>query len=171
MHIENLKELEDSNNNCYLVFDVNVRAVLRTLHQKSYDDEEFPFSEKIKTICQDILWVDSNFDANLTRDCDKLFHPQLFMFFLDNFLQGSKITSLHKQLTQSTLTTSKLIVKTSVKRIQQKVKTTNKIHYSRVWQSPLGVYLGMLMHATRQKKGLIEKLRNIDMSISNKHVM
>ena len=51
------------------------------------------------------------------------------------------------------------------------MKTTNKIHYSRVWQSPLGVYLGMLMHATRQKKGLIEKLRNIDMSISNKHVM
>ena len=35
----------------------------------------------------------------------------------------------------------------------------------------MGVYLGMLMHATTREKGLIEKLLNLGISISYKHVM
>ena len=35
----------------------------------------------------------------------------------------------------------------------------------------MGVYLGMLMHATTREKGLIEKLLNLGISISYKRVM
>ena len=51
------------------------------------------------------------------------------------------------------------------------MKTTNETHHSRAWESRLGVYLGILMHATTRKKGLIEKLHNLGTSISYKPVM
>ena len=50
---------------------------------------------------------------------------------VDNILQGSKINSSHKQLTQSILTVSQLTVQNIVKRIQQNVKTANETHHSR----------------------------------------
>ena len=116
----------------------------------------FPKAEKI--IRRDILLVDSTFDGNFTRNCQQHFLPQSLKLFVDNVLKGSKINSLHQQLTQSTLTISQQIVQNSIKRIQQNVKTANKIHHSRARGSPLRVYLNMLMHATTRKKGLIEEL-------------
>ena len=44
LHIENLKELQDSNNHCCLAFDGDVGTVLKTFHEKSYDDEVFVLS-------------------------------------------------------------------------------------------------------------------------------
>ena len=171
LHIENLKEFQDSNSHCYLAFDDDVRTVLKIFYEKSYDDETFVLSEGAKIIRRDILLEDSTFDGNFTRDCQQHFLPQSLKSFVDNILQGSKISSSHKQLTQSTLTISQLIVQNSIKRIRKNLKTTNEIHHSRARESPLEVYLGMLMHATTRKKCLIEKLHNLGISISYKLVM
>ena len=52
------------------------------------------------------------------------------------------------------------------------MKTANETHHSRAKESPLGGYLDILiMHATTQKKGLIEKVYNRSISISYKHLM
>ena len=48
LHIENLKEFQDSNNNCYLLFDDDVRTVLKMFNEKSYDDEAFVLYEAAK---------------------------------------------------------------------------------------------------------------------------
>ena len=150
LHIENLKEFQDSNSHCYLAFDDDVGTVLKTFYEKSYDDETFVLSKAAKIIRRDILLEDSTFDGNFTRDCQQHFLPQSLKSFADNILQGSKISSSHKQLT-----ILQLIVQNSIKRILKNLKTTNEIHHSRARESPLGVYLGMLMHATTRKKCLI----------------
>ena len=129
LHIENLKEFQDNNNHCYLAFDVG--TVLKTFYEKSYDDEAFVLSKVTKIIRRDILLVDSNFDGNFTRNCQQHFLPQSLKSFVDNILQGSKINSSHKQLTQSTLTISQLIFQNSIKRIRQNVKIANETHHSR----------------------------------------
>ena len=84
-------------------------------YEKSYNDEAFVLSKAAEIIYQDILLVDSNFDRNFARDCQQHFLPQSLRLFVDNVLQGSKINSLHKQLIQSTLTISQLIVQNSAK--------------------------------------------------------
>ena len=48
LHIENLKEFQDSNNHCYLAFDDDAGTVLKTFYEKSYDDEAFVLSEAAK---------------------------------------------------------------------------------------------------------------------------
>ena len=91
--------------------------------------------------------------------------------FVENILQGSKINSSDKQLKQPTLTFSQLIVQNSIKRIRQNVKTANETRHSRAPENPFGVYVGMLMHATTRKKGLIQKMYNLGISVSYKRVM
>ena len=131
LHIENLKEFQNNNNHCYLAFDDGVGTVLKTFYEKSYDDEAFVLSKVAKIISRDILLVDSNFDGNFTRNCQQHFLPQSLKSFVDNILQGSKINSSLKQLTQSTLTISQLIFQNSIKRVRQNVKIANETHHSR----------------------------------------
>ena len=106
LHIENLTEFQDSNSHCYIAFDDNIGTVLKTFYGKSYDDEAFVLPEAAKIICRDIVLLGSNFEGNFTRNCHHHFLPQSLKSFVDNILQGSKINSLHKQLTQSTLSIS-----------------------------------------------------------------
>ena len=130
LHIENLKEYQDSNNQCYIPFDNDAGTVLKTFYKKSYDDEAFVLSEAAKIICRDVSLVDSTSDGNFTRNCQQHYLPQSVKLFVDNIVQGSKKNSSRKQLTQSTLTISQLIVQDSIKRIRQNVKTQN-VHLRR----------------------------------------
>ena len=77
LHIENLKEFQDSNNHCYLAFDDDVGTVLKTFYEKSYNDEAFVPSEAAKIICRDNLLVDSTFDENFERNCQSISYYSL----------------------------------------------------------------------------------------------
>ena len=69
LHIENLKEFQESNNRCYLTSDDNVGTVLKTFYERKYNDEAFVLSNAAKVIRLDVLLVDCNFDGNFTKDC------------------------------------------------------------------------------------------------------
>ena len=138
LDIENLKDLQDSNNHCYLAFDGDVKTVLKTFYEKSYDGEAFVFSEAPKIMRRYILLVDSNFDETFFRNCQQHFLPQSLQLLVDNVLQGSKINSSNKQLTHSSLTILQLLFQNSIKRIQQNIKTLNETHHSIELSSTLG---------------------------------
>ena len=104
------------------------------------------------------------------QNCQLDFSPQSLKSFVDNLLQGNKINSSHKHLEQSTLTISQMIVHNSVKRLRQDTNTT-EMHRAKSRESPLGIYLGMLVHAYTRKKSLIDKLYELGISISYKRVM
>ena len=69
LHIENSKEFQDSNNDCYLAFDRDAGTALITFYEKSYDDEAFVLSEAAKIISRDISLAGSNFDGNFAKNC------------------------------------------------------------------------------------------------------
>ena len=77
-------------------------------------------------------------------------------------LQGPSINSRKKRLEQPALTISQLIVHNSIKR-SRKESTFHRL--SKVRESPLRIYLGMLMHAKTRKKGIIERLSSLGLSI------
>ena len=69
LHIENLKEFQESNNRCYLTSDDNVETVRKTFYERKYNDEAFFLSNAAKVIRLDVLLIDCNFDGNFTKDC------------------------------------------------------------------------------------------------------
>ena len=128
-------------------------------------------SEAAKILCCDIFSKGNNeFDGTLSANCQQDFSPQSLKSFVDNLLQGNKINSLHTHLEPSTLTISQMIVHNSMKRLRQDTNTT-EMHRAKSRESPLGIYLGMLVHAYTRKKRLVDKLYELGISISYKRVM
>ena len=70
-------------------------------------------------------------------------------------LQGININKNKKYLEQANLTISQRIGQNIVKHTRDNT-TTN--YFCKARESPLGVYLGMMVHAKTQKKGIVNKL-------------
>ena len=85
-------------------------------------------------------------------------------------LQGNSINAYHKHLEQSTITISQLIIQNTSKKIRLEARTT-ATHSSKSRETPLGIYLGMMLHVRIRKKGLIENLHHLGISVSYGRVM
>ena len=85
-------------------------------------------------------------------------------------LQGQNINKNKKHLEQATLTISQLIGQNIVKRTRLREKA-NSNYSSKSRESPLGIYLGMMIHAKTRKKGIVDKLYDLGISIPHSRVM
>ena len=168
-HVEGLGEFKNMKYS-YMTFDENVGTVLKSFFEKNYDDEAFILSGAEKILRRDIFSKGNNeFDGTFSANCQEDFSPQSLKSFLDNLLQGNKINSSHTHLEQSTLTISQILCIT-VKRLRQYTNTT-EMHRAKSRESPLEIYLGMLVHAYTRKKSSVDKLYELGISISYKRVM
>ena len=79
-----------------------------------------------------------------------MFVLQVLLSFVDMILQGTNINKNKKYLEQANLTISQLIDQSIVKRTRD---NTTANYFCKGRELPLGVYLGMMVHAkTKNKK-------------------
>ena len=83
-------------------------------------------------------------------------------------LQGPNINKYNKHLEQYKLTISQLIVQNVVKRTRKKSCSS---YSDKARESPLSTYVGMMIHAKTRKKGVIEKLYDLGISIPYNRVL
>ena len=168
--VPGLKQFKDKKN-CYLTFEENVGSMLKTFCENDFDDEAFILFEAAKILRRDnFAKSNDEFKGTFSKTTQHEFITLSLKSFIDHLLQGNKINRYHKHLEQATLTISQMIMQNTMKRIRQQ-STTNEIHRSKSRESPLGIYLGMTVHATTRKKGLVDKLFDLGISISYKRVM
>ena len=170
-HVETLREFSD-NRFSYLTFDETLGDVIKSYHEQSRDEEAFVFSEASKILRRYIF--DKNFDefdGSLSKKCQDNFIPLSLKSFIDTVLQGNKINSSIKGLEQASLTISQLLIQNSMKRVRHNQNRANKMRKNKSRESPLGIYLGLLIQAKTRKRKLIEKFHDLGISISYQRVM
>ena len=139
--------------------------------EMDWDDEAFIVAEAAKILRRDVLPLENTFDGTFNDSIQKNFIPHSLKLFVDQVLQGSKINTSPKGLEQSTLTISQLITQNTVKRVRQNVPITNMTLLSKSRESPVGIYTGMLLHATTRKKSLIEMFHKLGICVSYNRVL
>ena len=77
-------------------------------------------------------------------------------------LQGTSINKNNKHFRQYNMTVSQLIVQNAVKRTRKEAFSS---FYSKIKESPVSVYIGMLLLAETQEKGLMNKFYDLGVSI------
>ena len=170
-HVENLREFSD-NRFSYVTFDETWGDVIKSYHEQSRDEEAFVLSEAAKILRRDIF--DKNFDefdGSLSKKCQDDFILLSLKSFINTVLQGDKINSSIKGLEQASLTISQLLIQNSMKRVRHNQNRANKMRNNKSRESPLGIYLGLLIHAKTRKRKLIEKFHDLGISISYQLVM
>ena len=167
-HFEGLKEFREGKET-FLAFDDDLCTVLKVIYEQNYDDDAFVLSKAADILRRDIFTKQNeNFDGKFNVDSQICFAPQSLSSFIDMLLQGTNINNNKKHLEQSRLTICQLIGQNVVRRSR---KESSSNYRSKERESPLGIYLGMMIHAKTRKKNIVDKLYDLGISIPYSRVM
>ena len=168
-HFENLVESQKEGKHVYLVFDEELGAVLKTVFENTLDDDAFTLSKAARILRREIFSEDYQpFKGSFSSDCQKEFLPHFVNSFVDTLLHGQNYVTSNEYLEQNVLTIAQLIIQNSIKRVR-KDSTSCVFNISR--ESPISTYLGLMVHAKTRKKGVIEELNELGLSIPYKRVL
>ena len=128
-------------------------------------------SEAAKILRCDIFAKNCNeFDGQFSENSQKEFVPASLKSFVRTVIQGNRINNSNKGLAQATLTISQWLIYNSMKRVCQN-QTNTKTQRVKSRESPLGTFLGMVIHAKTRKRILVGKLYSLDISVLYSRVM
>ena len=89
----------------------------------------------------------NEFHGHFSENSQKEFVPASLKSFVGTVIQGNRINNSNKGLEQATLTISQLFIHNNMKRVR-KNQTNTKTQGTKSYENPLGIYLGMMIHAT-----------------------
>ena len=161
-HIDGLTESKRGKTT-YLAFDDDLCDICKTIYGNDFDEDAFVLSRAADILRKSLLERESKeFDGEFHLDSKSLFVPQVLSSFVDMILQGTNINKNKKYLEQANLTISQLIDQNIMKRTRD---NTTANYFCKARESPLGVYLEMMVHAKTRKKGIADKLYDLGVSI------
>ena len=167
-HINGLTESKRGKTT-YLAFDDDLCDVFKTIYEKDFDEDAFVLSRAADILRKSLLERESKeFDSEFHLDSQSSFVPQVLSSFVDMILQGTNINKNKKYLEQANLTISQLSGQKIVKRTRD---NTTANYFCKARESPLGIYLGMRVHAKTRKKEIVDKSYDLEISIPYSRVM
>lgn len=154
-----------------LVFEDDIGSALKTVQNENCDDEAIILAKASKIVRRDMLQSGFVFDGKFEANVQKESVSPSLLYLVSMILRGSNI-EMNSQVvreTQTALTLSQLLLYNST--FRQASKQSAKITHMRSRETPLPVFVGMLIHAKTRKKGLINKLFELGLSIPYNRVI
>ena len=153
-----------------LAFKADVSIALQQVCMPDYDDEAMILSRAAKIIRRDIFNAPSSgYNGNFDQQCQQDSIPVSLATLVAMILFQPDIESRSNPYeAQATLSISQLI-KYNCSARRRKGKTG--IHHNVDRESPLPLYLGLLLHAKTRKRQLVDKLHDLGLSISYDRVL
>ena len=155
----------------YLVFTDDVGLALKKALDSDYDEEAIVLAKAAEIVRRDILKHDkSDFEGKFTTNCQQQSVLQSLMSLVGMIMTGPNIEqqSSNATDTQAMLTVSQLVRYNLI--IRRRVGSSSQYH-SVEREPPLPIYLGLLVHARTRKRGLIDKMCELGLSIPYNRVL
>lgn len=150
----------------YLVFTDDVGLALKKALDRNFDEEAIVLAKAAGIVRRDIMKHDnSEFAGEFTKDCQQQSVPQSLISLVRMIMTGpnTEQQSSNATDTQAMLTVSQLVRHNLI--IRRRVGSSSQYH-SVEREPPLPIYLGLLIHARTRKRGLVDKLCELGLSIS-----
>ena len=168
-HFENLESKREGKHVYLVFFDDELGSVLKTVFETSLDDDANTLAKAAHILRREIFSDKYEpFQGSFTHDCQTKFLPHFVESFVGMLLHGTNFNKNNEYLEQNKLTVSQLIVQNSIKRTR---KDSTSCVFNKSRESPMSTYLGLMVHAKTRKKGLIEELNELGLSIPYRRVL
>jgi hypothetical protein len=155
-----------------LAFDSDLADALSHACQFDSDVDASILVKAAHILRRDIANVKYKFSGEFLADCQETSVPQSLLTFIQMILEGASIDS-HADMTcvPATESITQLIVFNSVKHTRknksaQSVPVAIKTRHSASRETPLPLYLSMMMHAETRKRDLVDKLFHLGLCVS-----
>ncbi|VDI03322.1 Hypothetical predicted protein [Mytilus galloprovincialis] len=154
-----------------LIFNEDIGKAIKQALASNYDDEAIILSKAAKIVRKDMMETNTSFKGFFETDCQKKSVPQSLKTLIGMILGGPNIETQSGNFieAQCTLTIAQLLqFNFSVRRRKE---SSMQSSHSTDREPPLPTYLGLLIHAETRKRGLVDKLYDLGLSISYDRIM
>ena len=154
-----------------LAFKDEVGLALKKAVEIDFDEEATVLARAAEIVRRDILQHDkSAFTGSFSKECQQQSVPQSLMTLVGMIMTGPDIVRQSSNATdiQAMLSVSQLVRHNVIIRRRE----GSISHYHSVdREPPLPIYVGLLIHAKTRKRGLIDKMYDLGLSISYDRVL
>jgi len=155
--------------NVMLSFEDDVGLALKEATLDDYDDEAICLAKAAQIVRRDMQQKTSTFTGSFGNNCQEEAIPQSLLALVSMIMDGTNIKNKDPDtFRQSALTVAQLLQFNSSTR--RRASSTG-IRHNTDKETPLPVYLGLLIHGQTRKRELVETLFHLGVSISYDRVL
>eukprot|EP00112_Aurelia_sp_Birch-Aquarium-sp1_P024416 Seg771.7 transcript_id=Seg771.7/GoldUCD/mRNA.D3Y31 product="hypothetical protein" protein_id=Seg771.7/GoldUCD/D3Y31 len=171
-HIPTL-QAHRSGRDVLLAFQDDVGDALALMCLQDDDDQGILLAKSAKLVREKLFSDNQPFNGTFTSSSKNESVPEVLVALISMILEGPGIKEQTQEIALSAARSIAELVKyNAVKHKRSQAHVTEKSSRHAVHQeTPLPIYLGLLVHAETRKKGMIEKLHNLGLSISYDRVL
>ena len=150
-----------------LVFDEDIRAALAKVCQLDQDSDGIHLAKAAQIIRQQLFDKWEAFDGVFHEVCQENSVPSTLRALVSMILSGAEIEDQTSgTVTPAALAIAQLLRINSVKHSRKETDHAASVRHSSNQETPVPMYVGLMLHAQTHKRDLVEKLCCIDLSIS-----
>ena len=144
---------------------------MKNASEKNTDNEAMVIAKAANIVRRDLLNIEnSQFHGTFETNCQEASVPESLRSLIAMIMGGTNIKTQSSNIveSQAALTVSQLIRFNSV--VQS--RNDSKANYNtKEREAPLPMYVGILLHAETRKRGLLDKLFGLGLSVSYNRVL
>ena len=152
-----------------LAFTSDVGSALRKACDADYDEKAICLARAAKIVRKDMLKLQSTFTGTFEEDCQVKSVPHSLLALVSMIHSGPSIKSQGVDgFSQATLSVAQLLQYNSF--VRQRPEITG-VHHNKARETPLPVYIGLMIHARTRKRDVIDTMFDLGLSISYDRVL
>ena len=154
-----------------LVFDKDIGAALDKSCDQDSDSEAVYLACAAQIVCRH-MFDPTLFTGTFEENCQGRSVPHLLLSLVSMVLEGPSIKDqLRECSTPVALSIAQILKYNSVKHMHKQVDATSSLRHSSAQETPLPIYVGLLLHAQTRKRDLVDRLFYLGLSISYDRVL
>ena len=149
-----------------LIFNKDVGAALKKACDHDADNDAVHLARAANIVRRDMFKHRNQFDGSFQANCQETSVPASLLALVSMVVNGPNIEAQSNATTpQSVFTISQLLMHNSFKRHRTQ-QSTNIIRHSQERETPLPIYIGVMIHTKTRKRELVDTLYELGISIS-----
>ena len=158
-----------------LAFDEDLGGAIDQACDQDKDSDAIHLARAAQIIRRDMFEYAHSFSGSFEEGCQERSAPNTLISLVSMILEGPDIHR-NSASSQAALSISQLLKFNSVKHhrnyhTEQERMSATTVRHSITEETPLPIYVGLVIHAETRKKGLVDKLFNLGLSISYDRIL
>ncbi len=155
-----------------LISNKDIGSALRKACEHDADNDAFHLARAAKIVRRDMFKFKNQFNGSFEMKCQEKSIPTSLLSLVAMVLCGPNIEvqSSSTTLSQPVLTISQLLRHNSLVR-SQKNRVSSTVKHSRERETPVPIYLGVMLHTKTHKRELVDIMYQLGLSISYSRVL
>jgi hypothetical protein len=155
-----------------LAFSEDIGKAMEFVHTNNYDISAMHLAKAAALVRKDMFLKEQCFTGTFTPECQQRAVPDSLQALVSMILEGPSIRNQNVQEaagTNASTMLSQLLLFNTVKHARSGACTTARHEMTK--ETPLAIYLALVIHAETRKKTLVEKLHKLGLCISYDRLM